>query len=406
MLVRLEEWAAGVIGAIRSGVLAMIVQTKPARFSQVAGAHYGGLASRSVNDHGPALERLQFAFIKTAWRYRYFLSFMVFGFLSILLEVVLVQWVLPTSWPSSVNMAIGFLSGMMFAYVMNASFSFTVPRRHFWQAFGLFALISLFSYSLNYLVISGIDFLNGANYPLSRFVAAGCLFIVAYQLHRRLTFRHFTRNLGLAVYANAGPDLQLAHERIGDLCDHIHMDLIDETMKPGTPPVDLEQVAAARALWRWHPIGLHIMSKTPLKWLEECHPWVDQVLVHADADDDLMEVITRCRQYGLKVGVVWHHTIAISYLMAYLPHVDYVMILGIEKPGCSGQPVMDEALLAADFFASMATRYGYELIFDGGVTADNLESIAAPIVVSSSHVLKAKSPVLAALSLMAGGGHV
>ena len=66
---------------------------------------------------------------------------------------------------------------------------------------------------------------------------------------------------------------------------------------------------------------------------------------------------------------------------------------------------MDEAFLAADFFASMATRYGYELIFDGGVTTENLELIAAPIVVSSSHVLKAKSPVLAALSLMAGGGH-
>ena len=69
----------------------MIAQTKPARFSFVPGA----LAQRRFVERGPTLERLRFAMIKTAWRYRYFLAFMVFGFLSIVLEVALVQWVLP-----------------------------------------------------------------------------------------------------------------------------------------------------------------------------------------------------------------------------------------------------------------------------------------------------------------------
>jgi ribulose-phosphate 3-epimerase len=383
----------------------MIAHTKPAVFPLLRGAGYGALAPRNVIDREAMFERLRFAAIKMAWRYRYFLAFVLFGFLSILLEVALVQWVLPASWPSGVNLTIGFLAGMVFAYVMNACFSFTVPRKQFWQAFGLFALVSTFSYTLNYLFISSVDFIYTVEYPASRFIAAGCLFAVAYHLHRRLTFRHSARNLGLAIYANAGPDLQLAHERIGALCDHIHMDLIDETMKPGTAPVDLEQVAAARQTWRWHPICMHIMSKTPMKWLEECHQWIDQVLVHVDGDDDIMQVIARGRQYGLKVGVVWHHTIPMAHLIPFLPHVDFVMILGIEKPGCSGQAVMDEALVAAAFYASMASRYGYELIFDGGVTTENLDLIAAPIVVSSSHVLKAKSPVLAALNLMAGGGH-
>jgi ribulose-phosphate 3-epimerase len=379
----------------------MLAQTKPNRFVLTSGA----LAYRRAPVQRQSLERLQLTLIKAVWRYRYFLAFMVFGFLSILLEVALVQWVLPAHWPSRVNLTIGFVAGMIFAFAMNASFSFTVPHRHFWAAFGSFALVSTFSYTLNYLVVSGVDFMSSVSYPTARFLAAGCLFIVAYHLHRRLTFRHSTRNLGLAVYANTGPGLQLAHERIGTLCDHIHMDLIDETMKPGSAPVDLEQVAAAREMWRWHPICLHIMSKTPLKWVDECQPWVDQVLVHVDGDDDIMEVITRARQYGLKVGVVWHHTVSMSQMMPYLPHVDFVMVLGIEKPGCSGQAVMDEALLAADYFASLASRYGYELIFDGGVTTENLGAIAAPIVVSSSHVLQAKSPVLAALNLMAGGGH-
>ena len=66
--------------------------------------------------------------------------------------------------------------------------------------------------------------------------------------------------------------------------------------------------------------------------------------------------------------MVWHHTVTVAQMMPFLPHVDFVLILGIEKPGCCGQTVMGEALQTAELFASMAGRYGYQLIFDGGVT--------------------------------------
>lgn len=379
----------------------MIGFGKPSR-TRFAGRP-GARAAHTGVDKAPVLARLRSWLLKASWRYRYLLGFILFGFLSIVIETSLVTLVLPASWPAGVRLALGFLAGMLFAFYMNARFNFLVPVKQRWYALGLFFLVSAGSGVLNYLLAERLRFFLWNDYSTTRFFTAGCLFAVAYYFHRRLTFRHFTRNLGLAVYAEAGPNVREAHARVGALCDHIHMDLVDETMKPDAAPVDLSQVAAARLLWKWHPICLHIMSRTPLKWLEACHAWVDQVLVHIDGDDDLMEVISRARQDGLQVGVAWHHTVTVAQLLPYLPHVDYVLVLGIEKPGCCGQPVLPEALRTADLLASLTERYGYQLIFDGGVTVDNLDAIAAPIVVSSSHVLQAKNPIVAALCLMAGG---
>jgi len=87
----------------------MIAQTKPNRLSLFPGAGAGVLGQRRRLVPEQTLERLQFAAIKASWRYRYFLAFMVFGFLSILLEVALVQWALPASWPIRVNLTIGFV---------------------------------------------------------------------------------------------------------------------------------------------------------------------------------------------------------------------------------------------------------------------------------------------------------
>ena len=50
-----------------------------------------------------------------------------------------------------------------------------------------------------------------------------------------------------------------------------------------------------------------------------------------------MDNIALCRERGCKVGVVWHHTINMQQLLPYLPHVDFLTVLGIDRPGRSGQ---------------------------------------------------------------------
>jgi len=339
----------------------------------------------------------------TAWRYRYLAGFIVFGFLSIVLETILVTFVFPQDWPHDVASTLAFLAGMIFAFYTNARFNFHVSRDYFLRSFFWFAVVSTCSYALNLAAAFYLDLIAWTSYPQSRFLTAGCLFMVAYYFHRRITFRRTARNLGLAVYARQDDEMGQAFARIGDQCDHVHFDILDETFDPKAPPVEIGKIAEARLLWTWQPFCVHVMSKTPLRWIEQCWQSVDWVLVHVDIAEDVMDVIARCRQHGRRVGVVWHRGVTLSAMLPYLPHVDFVAVLGIEQPGRSGQKMTDEALGMAALFKELAPRYGYELIFDGGVATDNVDRIPAQIIVSSSHVLQSENPIHAALALRSGG---
>lgn len=353
-------------------------------------------------DRMPIERRFRRWLLWLTWRYRYLAGFILYGFLSILLELVLNRFVFvfPETWDTTVRTIPGFLAGMLFAFFMNAYFNFRVSRKEFARAFFLFALVSILSYSLNLAAAIWLDLVD---YPLGRLVIAGCLFMVAYSLHRRFTFRKTARNLGLAVYPSQPDGIRVAFEHVGDLCDHIHFDVVDATFDPAAPAIDLDRIRDARRLWAWQPFCLHVMSKTPGKWIEQCWDVADCLLVHVDVDDDVMQLIARCRQNGRRVGVVWHHTVTFGDVMPYLPHVDFVMVLGIEQPGHSGQELMDAALEAATIFDGLAGRYGFELIFDGGVTKENVHRIPARIIVSGSSVLRAENPAHTAVLLRSPG---
>lgn len=338
-----------------------------------------------------------------AWRYRYLAGFILFGFLSIVLETVLVVGVFPENWPHSVTSIVAFLAGMVFAFYMNARFNFRVSREYFLRTFFWFAVISTFSYLLNLTAAAYLNLVAWTSYPWSRFLTAGCLFMIAYYLHRRITFRRTARNLGLAIYARAEDEVAGSFARVGDQCDHVHVDLVDASFDPEAQPVDVGKIAEARRLWAWQPVCLHVMSKKPTHWIEQSWESVDWILIHVDIAEDVMSVLARCRQLGRRVGVVWHQRIDLAELMPYLPHVDFVAVLGIAQPGRSGQTLTEESLQMAALLKDLAPRYGYELIFDGGVSTDNVDRIPAQIIVSCSHVLQSENPIHAALALRSGG---
>ncbi|MCG6154652.1 GtrA family protein [Rubinisphaera margarita] len=337
------------------------------------------------------------------WRYRFLAGFVLFGFLSIALEVCLVEGLLPRSWPIVMRSLLGFIAGLLFAFYMNARFNFRVPREYFFRTFLLFVVVSVLSYAANLAAASFAPIGQLAGYPLSRFVTAGCLFLIAYNLHRRFTFRQTTRNIGLALYPHRKEELDYAYHRVGDQLDHVHIDIVDSTFCPDAAPVDLSLVGDIRRMWTWQPVCLHVMSRQPLRWIECCWNDFDWLLVHTDIEDDVLAIIARCREHGRKIGVVWHHTVTFADLMPFLPHVDFVMVLGIEQPGHSGQTIMPEAIRMAQTFWDLAPRYTYEVIFDGGITTDNVHRVPARYIVSSSSVLRAENPIVSALTLMAGG---
>jgi ribulose-phosphate 3-epimerase len=335
------------------------------------------------------------------YRYRYLASFTVIGFVSILLELWLMRAVLPNVWPLPLKSTVGFCMGIIISFVANAYLNFQVTWRHLLRTFAWFAVISTISFATNMAVVRSIYGLTGNHYEMLRLVTAGALFAIGYTLHRRYTFDQ-ARDFGLAVYACESEDPHKLYERVGRNCDHVHVDLIDKTMGINPSPVRLENITIARQLWRGCPVVLHVMSLRPQQWVEQTWNDVDVYLFHVEAEDDLMELVFSCRQRGKHVGVVWRPGNSTSSLLPFLPHVDFVMVLGIREPGRSGQQICPEAIEMAATLSKQRLRYGFEVMFDGGVKASNVTEIEAKYIVAASAVLNAEHPIRAAHVLRSG----
>ncbi len=335
------------------------------------------------------------------YRYRYLACFAAIGFCSILLELWMVRHTLPEYWPLPLKSTVGFCGGIVFSFVANAFLNFQVSWRHLLRTFAWFAVISTISFAINMAVVRSIYGLTGNHYEMLRIVTAGALFVIGYTLHRRYTFDQ-ARDFGLAVYACESEDPHLLYQRVGRNCDHIHVDLVDQTMGIRPSPVRLENITIARSLWRGCPVVLHVMSLKPQQWVEQTWNCVDAYLFHVEAEDDLMELTFACRQRGKRVGIVWRPGIATSAMLPFLPHVDFVMVLGIREPGVSGQKICPEAIEMAATLNRQRARYGYEVMFDGGVKASNVSEIEAKYIVAASAVLNAEYPIRAAHVLRSG----
>jgi pentose-5-phosphate-3-epimerase/putative flippase GtrA len=341
-----------------------------------------------------------------AWRHRYLGMFIIIGFLSICLEVGIVLSLQALYGDSTLwGSGIGFIAGVAFAFLGNYYLNFRVEGQKFWRTLAFFAGISLFSYSINIYANTYLHFISWKSYPAARFLTSGFLFVIAYYLHRKLTFRLAAKNFGLAVYAAKSTDVVSMFKSVGEHCDHIHIDLVDESVKNGAEEIDVAVIKKARAFWTWQPFMIHIMSKTPRRWVGACIEDVDVVLVHIDSEDNIYQILAECRLKQKKAGVVAHHSVDLANLIPFLPHVDYVLVLGIDKPGHSGQSLMPQALHMAHALAMLSRRYNYKLIFDGGVTVHNVNDIPAEYIISSSAVLRNENPVRACLALMTGVNH-
>jgi pentose-5-phosphate-3-epimerase/putative flippase GtrA len=352
----------------------------------------------------PALRRLsthtRLGFL--VYRYRYLVTFTAIGFGSILLELALVSAVLPTDWPWPLKAGAGFLAGLAVSFWLNARVNFDVPREHLRATFLRFAAVSGLSFGLNMLAVAGATEIVPTAYGPARLGSAGVLFLVAYTLHRRWTF-DTARDFGVAVYAARGEDTDAVFARLGRNCDHVHIDLVDATFASATRPVDLSKFANVKRLWPDLPVCVHLMTRTPTAWLPKVWDAVDWVLVHVEGDDDLAGVIADCRLRGKKVGVVWHPaTGPLSAVLPWLPHVDFAAVLGIPEPGRSGQRVMDGAIAGTEALDRLRNKYGYEVLFDGGVNPTTVKRVRARYVVAASAVLTADNPVRIASTLRTG----
>jgi pentose-5-phosphate-3-epimerase len=141
------------------------------------------------------------------------------------------------------------------------------------------------------------------------------------------------------------------------------------------------------------------MSLHPSNWISGTEQHVDWYLFHLGARENLFELLSWCHRRGKKVGVVWHQSDPIERLYEFLPHVDFVMVLGIAVPGRSGQAISEAALAVAQMLSDLRPKYGYEVMFDGSVNQQTIDRIHAKYIVAASAVLNSQRPVQAIYQL-------
>ncbi len=324
------------------------------------------------------------------YRYRYLANYVLIGVSSLFLEVLLIyflSFVLENIWW---NTLIGFFAGVFFSFLLNSKLNFKVPPERNLPTLRMFVLISILAYCLNLVLIH--FFFGGLlllNYSISRFLSAALIFLLSYSLHRRFTFLD-VKEVGVAVYLSSTEDVLAIYQKVTYHPDWIHFDLVDETFKPTAREVDVSKGLEAQKYWPSHLTMTHLMSKNPSSWLQQVLPFSDYVLVHVHINDPLEDVFSQIHKAGKRNGLVLSSESEMAKCEKFLDKVDMVQILGIPKPGESGQHLQPEALALLQQVNDLRKKnnYHYQVCFDGGIKTSNVERVPARYLVSGSAVLR------------------
>jgi len=354
------------------------------------------------------------------YRYKYYnlITYVLIGVGSLFIEILVISGMSSVSPNPWANIGVGFVCGMTFSYVLNAWYNFDEPENRNVRTFEIFAAISLFAFLLNIFLIQYVfqPFLGnllrelaGAQvqqfvqeYSLMRFASAATVFLISYSFHIRYTFD--TKEVGLAVYLSETEDVHLINSTVNTRPDFVHLDLVDKSYNRDADPVDLGIVEDVKSIYPDTPCMAHIMSETPLKWMKQLHDDVDSLIFHPEGDID--ELITFCRKNECRPGLCISYDTQVESFEGYFDDLDIIQVLGIERPGVSGQGMAPESLATVARLQELKRDgYDFDVCFDGGVKRSNVDKIDAKYVVSASAVLKAQNPKRALYDLKTNARH-
>ena len=324
------------------------------------------------------------------YRYRYLSSYIAIGVLSLVIESGVIRMMEGFGLQRPFATVTGISVGVFAAYYLNVRFNFRIPAPKRWQTFRYFMIVSAFSLTLNFLLKAQLASF-GWTYERSRLTTAAALFLIAYALHRRFSFRGF-KQLGIAVYVDRVEDIRGIWDRVGSFPNFIHVDLVDSSIAPHKPEPASNRAEVVRAFWPHKPVHVHVMSRTPSRWLPDLLPFCDVVIVHLDLDEPVSQVLAAIRAGRRHAGLCLRIDESPELLRPFLSEIDLVLLLAIADPGSSGQsqdPRVRDHIRAINKWPE---RQRLDLCVDGGVNEQNIGSLDVELVVSASSVLNHEDP--------------
>lgn len=328
---------------------------------------------------------------------------MVFGILSLIIELIIAKFLFfyqVSYFPATI---IAFVIGLLTAFFLNVRFNFHITQAKRKKALFYFTIISILSFCIQ-LVLRNSIVEYGYSMDLSRFTIAGCFFMISYALHRKLSFKEY-KKVGVAIYADGVEDIKLIYNKISNISDFIHIDIVDKTYNPNCKEVKAYRAEVVRAYWQNKKIEVHIMSKNPSKWLDDLLPYVDIIYVHPTMDEDLTNVIDKINSNKVQAGIAISVQEPLEIVDSYLENnkIKHILLLTIPQPGFSGQKFDTSALPLLEKLNNHKKRSEFEICVDGGVNDSTVKFLNVESVVSGSYILSAPNPIKNIMHLQTSG---
>jgi ribulose-phosphate 3-epimerase len=184
--------------------------------------------------------------------------------------------------------------------------------------------------------------------------------------------------------------------------DLVHFDVMDNHYVPNLTvgPLVCEAIRPHCSV----PIDVHLMVKPVDRIIPDfARAGASIVSFHPEASDHVDRTLSLIRDSGCRAGLVFNPATPLDYLDHVMDKVDLILIMSV-NPGFGGQSFIPSALakIAATRKRIEASGRDIWLEVDGGVKADNIESIAragADTFVAGSAVFGAKDRAAATRAL-------
>ena len=155
-------------------------------------------------------------------------------------------------------------------------------------------------------------------------------------------------------------------ERIEGFAKRMHLDFMDGIFAP------TRSVLPAQAYWPPAvQIDMHVMYKRPGEQIDQLiHMGPDLVILHAEAEGELLEMFTDLAAAGINTGVAFLQDTSAQDAQLLIENVDHVLIFSGDLGKFGGK--VDEALFAK-IREVKEINPSVEIGWDGGVNAENVE---------------------------------
>jgi len=323
--------------------------------------------------------------------YRFFFTYVLIGFFSILFEIFIFNVLNQFLEKSLISNLISLIFGIFFAFVLNFFYNFKIHRSRIKVALLYFIVISLFSWGAQRIISLSFD-LEKFSYEKTRIITSFSFFLFAYFLHRKFSFKDY-KKLGIAFYLDNKINFNKIYYQIKNYQDFIHLDIIDNTFSNNKIKNNISLINKIKDYWPNHKFHTHIMSKKPSLWLDKVLNISDIIFIHYEIEENINTLKNRIDSANKIFGLAVTLKTNPKKILNILRSTKILLILSVDKPGFSGQDFNIKAFEYINYLNNLEFRKEFKICVDGGINDSISKILKVDSIVSASSVLNSNYPI-------------